>query len=319
VEWRAAIADAVVETHDRITGRTWREAKRLADLRVEEAQADIRNTLGSFRTLADALMEAKAASLPLEGAVEASCGWGVLETLAVNAGRLTETVKADPLDHVVKGWHRFRLYAPRMLKALEIDCASVARPLLEAAAVIRDGRNIPAGTISFLRPRSNRRRRLRNEQVDGKRLWIVAVLFHLRDAFRSGDVWLRHSRRYADLKQALVPIEAARATPQLAVPFEPEDWIADRRRRMEDGLNRLAKAARSGALPSGAIENGGLRLERLKSDVPDEAGDLVMDLYRRLPEIRITDLLLDVGRPRGLPTPSRICARAHHARTGLAC
>ncbi|WP_205528209.1 hypothetical protein, partial [Klebsiella pneumoniae] len=28
VEWEAAIADAIVETHDRIVGKTWREAKR---------------------------------------------------------------------------------------------------------------------------------------------------------------------------------------------------------------------------------------------------------------------------------------------------
>lgn len=31
VEWRAAIADTLVETHDRIVGKTWREAKRLCD------------------------------------------------------------------------------------------------------------------------------------------------------------------------------------------------------------------------------------------------------------------------------------------------
>ena len=312
-EWGAAIADTVVETHDRIVGRILREAKRLADLRVEEAHADIQDTLGSFRGLADALMEAKSDGSSLEGAVEVSCGWGRLEKLAVMAGQLTDTVKADPLDHVAKGRHRFRLYAPRMLQVLDIDCASVASPLLEAAAVIRDGRDIPAGAASFLRPRSGWRSRLRSEQADSESLWIVAVLFHLRDAFRSGDVWLSHSRRYADLKQALVPIEAARATPQLAVPFEPGHWIAERRRRTEDGLNRLAKVVRDGILPNGTIENGELRLDRLKSDVPDEAGDLVLDLYRRLPEVRITDLLLDVDRATGFADAFP------HLRTGAPC
>ena len=313
VEWRAAIADTLVETHDRIVGRISREAKRRADLRVEEAHADIQDTLGSFRGLADALMEAKSDGSSLEDAVEISCGWGHLERLAVMAGQLTDTVRADPLEHVAKGWHRFRLYAPRMLKALDIDCASVARPLLEAAAVIQDGRDIAADAVAFLRPRSGWRRQLREERTEREGLWIVAVLFHLRDAFRSGDVWLSHSRRYADLKRALVPIEAARETPQLAVPFEPERWIADRRRRTEDGLTRLAKAARDGTLPSGTIENGELRLERLRSDVPDEAGDLVLDLYRRLPEVRITDLLLDVDRATGFGDAFT------HLRTGAPC
>jgi hypothetical protein len=48
----------------------------------------------------------------------------------------------------------------------------------------------------------------------------VAVLFHLRDAFRSGDVWLAHSRRYGDLKQVLVPMIAAQENAKLAV-FQP--------------------------------------------------------------------------------------------------
>ena len=224
---------------------------------------------------------------------------GALETLAVKAGRLTETVKADPLDHVAKGWHRFRLYAPRMLNALEISGASVAAPLLDASAVIRDGLDVVADEVAFLRPRSNWRRQMRNEHGDRERLWVVAVMFHLRDAFRSGDIWLNHSRRYADMKQALVPIEAARAMPQFVVPFEPEIWIADRRQRMDDGLDRLAKAVGDGTLPNGVIENGELRVERLKPDMPDEAGELVPDLYKRLPEVRITDLLLDVDKATG--------------------
>jgi len=64
--WRAAIADTVVETHDRIVGRISCEAKRRADLRVEEVHTDIQDTLGSFRGLANALMEAKSAGSALE-------------------------------------------------------------------------------------------------------------------------------------------------------------------------------------------------------------------------------------------------------------
>jgi len=63
-----------------------------------------------------------------------------------------------------------------------------------------------------------------------------AVRFHLRDAFRSGDIWLAHSRRFADLKQTPVPTAKARVTPGLAVPFDPADWLADRKARMATGL-----------------------------------------------------------------------------------
>jgi len=95
----------------------------------------------------------------LRTAVEVSCGWGRLERLAVMAGPLTDTVRADPLEHIAKGCHLFRLYAPRMLKALDISGGSVADALIEAAAVIRDGCDIAVDVIAFLRPRSSGRRR----------------------------------------------------------------------------------------------------------------------------------------------------------------
>ncbi len=234
--WRAAVADAAVETHYRIAGRILREAKRLADLRVEEAHADIRDTLGSFRGLADALVEAKSDGSSLEDAVVASCGWGRLEKLAVMAWQLTDTVRADHLEHAAKGRRRFRLHAPRMLKALDISGGSVADALIEATAVIRDGRDIAADAVALLRPRSGWHRQLRDERTDREGLWIVAVPFRLRDAFRFGVIRLAHSKRRSDMKRALVPIEAARAMPRFAVPLEPAAWAADRRRRMDGGI-----------------------------------------------------------------------------------
>ena len=50
VEWSAVIADTVVETHDRIVGSVWREAKRICDVRVSEAHAEIAATLAGFET-----------------------------------------------------------------------------------------------------------------------------------------------------------------------------------------------------------------------------------------------------------------------------
>jgi hypothetical protein len=37
VEWEAAIADAVIETHDRIVGKTWREAKQLHETQIGDS------------------------------------------------------------------------------------------------------------------------------------------------------------------------------------------------------------------------------------------------------------------------------------------
>ncbi len=294
-EWRAAIADAIIETHDRIVGKTWRDAKRICDARVADAKTSLHQTLKAFSELGGALLEAREDRVPLDDAVESACGWSDLEGFVQNAAQLTKTMARDPLEHVVQGFHRFRRYAPRMLRALDIRAAAVAAPLMEAIDVVRNGTPSADQPTAFVRRNSKWQRHLRPDDEDYHRLWEVAVMFHVRDAFRSGDIWLADSRRYADLKQTLVPLAAVRTTPELKVPFEPEQWLEDRQILMADGLHRLAAAARKGAIPGGTIENGELKVDRLTSAVPTEAEEVVSDLYQRLPDARITDILLDVN------------------------
>ncbi|KQB95531.1 transposase [Loktanella sp. 1ANDIMAR09] len=313
VEWRAAIADAVIETHDRIVGKTWRNAKKLCDARINDARSDLQDTLRSFKSLGAALLEAKGDGASLDAATETACGWSRLEGMVATAAELTDTMAADPLAHVMQGYYRFRRYAPRMLRALDIHGANVAIPLLQATKIIIGDQTGMPRQCEFLRRNSKWHRHMKSDNADYHRLWEVAVLFHMRDAFRSGDIWLGHSRRYADLKQALVPLETAKSSPRLTMPFEPDAWLTDRKARLADGMRRLAKAARTGAIPGGSIENGVLKVDRLIAATPADAQDMVLDLYGRLPSVRITDLLQETDDDIGFTEAFT------HLRTGATC
>jgi len=225
--------------------------------------------------------------------------------------QLTDTLGDDPLAYVDQGYHRFRRYAPRMLRCLTLKAAPVARPLLDAVTAIAIKDPLPA-TDAFLRPHSKWRRQLKAKSDDDGRLREVAVMFHLRDALRSGDIWIGRSHRYGDLREVLVPMPVALAT-RLAVTPDPHVWLADRKARLADGLARLGRAARKGTIPQGVIEDGVLRIDRLTADVPEGVESLLLDLYRRLPPIRITDLLLEVDAVLGLTE------NFTHLRTGMPC
>ena len=87
-------------------------------------------------------------------------------------------------------------------------------------------------------------------------------MFHVRDAFRSGDVWLARSRRYGDIRNALLSTRAVVDAEYMPVPANPDDWLAERKAARDEGLRRLDIAARSGANAGVSIENGTLRIEK---------------------------------------------------------
>lgn len=90
------------------------------------------------------MLEAHNDGRSLEKAITISPGWSELEKLVATAAQLTDTMAADPLSHVAQGYNRFRRYAPRMLRCLDIQATPVAEPLMAAAAVIRNGLDCPS-------------------------------------------------------------------------------------------------------------------------------------------------------------------------------
>ena len=310
-EWQTMLADTVVETHDRIVGKTYRTAQRLCETRIADEKTAVRQTLRSFVEIGGALITAQDDGTMLDDVIAERAGWDGFRELVAMASKLTDTMADDPLNHVAEGYNRFRRYAPRMLRLLDIQAAPVAQPLLTAVQILRDG-DATARPVSFLRPRS-KWHRLLNTRSDDARLWETAVLFHLRDAFRAGDVWLTSSHRYADLKQALAPAHVVANTARLAVPLQAEDWLADRRARMAEGLKRLGQAARTGTIPGGRIEDGVLQIDKPATTVPDGVEDLILDLYQRIPDTRITTILSDVD------TLTGFSEAFTHLRTGVSC
>ena len=318
IEWRAMLADAVIETHERITGRLYRQAQRTCAALVEERKGAIANVLRSVATLGNAMTQARAVGGDVDAAVAQSVGWEKLAQLAGTAASLTAAIDADPIDHLGGGYHRFRRYAPRMLDALELRGGRSAEPLIRAVAVLRDlnrrGRaELPADVpIAFASSKWKRRLvpsdRLVPSGTGGaspagpdRRQWETAILFALRNALRSGDVWLAHSHRHGEPGRELVPAEAVASPeafgtiPRLAVPLNAADWIASRQSAIDRAIDDVGRAAAQGTL-SGTIEGGRLRADRLNADPPAGAGDLTLGLYGALPQVRITDLLLDVDR-----------------------
>ena len=307
VEWKMFFADAVVETHDRIVGRTYREAARACEAQLGDETVAVRESLRAFAELGRALRDTGEA---LDAVIADGPGWEGLGDLVAKAAALASTAVSDPLNHVLGAtavsaatrreccarWTSRRRRRPSPCWKRSASCAATARRGRPASCGrIRGG----AGCCA-------------PNPITASGRW--RCLFHLRDAFRAGDVWLARSRRYGDIRQALLSAPAVTdADRSLPAPASPHDWLAERRFALDAGLRRLAAAARAGAVAGGSIEDSVLRVERTETAVPDGAADLVADLYRRMPEARITDILLEVD------DATRFTEAFTHLRTGEPC
>ncbi len=113
-EWQAMLADAVVETHDRIVGKLYRASECICQAKVVDEANAVRDTLKSFAEIGGALVDAQDDGQPLDDVIASGSGWDSFKTLVAMATRLTAIMVDDPLNHVIDGYHRFRRYAPRI-------------------------------------------------------------------------------------------------------------------------------------------------------------------------------------------------------------
>lgn len=170
----ASLADAVVETHDRIVGKLYRTSERICHAKVADEANAVRDPLRFFAEIGRALVDAQDDGEPLGDVIASGSGWDNFKTLVAMATRLTATMANDPLNHVLDGYHRFRRYTPRMLRLLDLRAAPVAQSLLEAVTALCTDSN-DSNRTAFLRPSSKWHRHLRAQTAGDTRLWEIAV------------------------------------------------------------------------------------------------------------------------------------------------
>ena len=103
VEWEMFLADAVVETHDRIVGRTYRTATRVCEAQIGDKKAAVREALRSFADLGSALIDARDTGTGLDAVIAHRPGWEGLGDLVATAASLSNTIASGPVGPCAGG------------------------------------------------------------------------------------------------------------------------------------------------------------------------------------------------------------------------
>ncbi|KPW79639.1 Tn3 family transposase, partial [Pseudomonas syringae pv. cerasicola] len=212
-------------------------------------------------------------------------------------------VHFDFLHRIGESYATLRRYAPQFLDVLKLRAAPAAKDVFEGIEVLRamntdNARKVPVDApIGFIKKRW-KKLVITDDGID-RRYYELCVMSELKNALRSGDIWVQGSRQFKDFEDYLMPSEKfahlklAHELP-LAVATDCDKYLNDRLTLLEAQLATVNRMALANDLPDAIITESGLKITPLDAAVPDTAQALIDQTAMAMPHIKITELLLEV-------------------------
>ena len=256
-----------------------------------------------YGRIGQALLEAKQSGGDPFAAIEAVMPWDTFAASVTEAQKLAQPESFDFLHRIGESYATLRRYAPQFLDVLKLRAAPAAKGVLDAIEVLRDmnsdnARKVPADAPTvFIKPRWAKLV-LTDDGID-RRYYELCALSELKNALRSGDVWVQGSRQFKDFDEYLVPVEKFTTLKlgnelPLAVATDCDQYLHGRLALLEQQLATVNRMAAANDLPDAIITESGLKITPLDAAVPETAQALIDQSAMLLPHVKITELLMEV-------------------------
>lgn len=139
-----------------------------------------------------------------------------------------------------------------------------------------------------------------NGENISRRYYELCALWQLRKAFRSGDIWVENSRKYADPESYLIPIEQWESVKteyckMIEVSERGEERLKELKIELEQLLLKVDKNLNK--YPDVRIEKGKLKISPIKAEeLPKSAKELQKVITEQLPRVELAELLIEVDK-----------------------
>lgn len=304
IEGMATVTDEIIDLHDRIIGKLFNAAKNKHQQQFQDSGKAINDKIRLYGRIGQALMEAKESGEDPFAAIESVISWEAFIASVSEAQKLAQPASFDFLHRIGDSYATLRRYAPEFLAILKLQAAPAAKGVLDAIDVLRgmnadNARKVPADAPTEFIKKRWEKLVLTDDGID-RRYYELCALSELKNALRSGDVWVQGSRQFKDFDEYLVPVEKfvtmkiASELP-LDVATDCDKYLHDRLSLLEQQLETVNRLATANDLPDVVITaESGLKVTPLDAAVPDAAQALIDQAAMLLPHVKITELLLEV-------------------------
>jgi len=313
IDLEGRLIDAALGMADRLIGQAFTRGKNTQERSFSTTARDVGRLMRLFRSTIDALSEATKAKCDPMKALDEAVGWAKLLQAREQLIEIADQAEVDPLVRAADRHTSFRKFLPALLEAIEFRAARTGDKTVAAVSLVRDmyadrRREMPSGApMPF-------RKEWRSLVVDAegrvdRKMYETAVLAHLRNKLRSGDVWVERSsgdvwverssgyRRFDSYM--LSSKEAEPIACGLSLPATADAWLDVRERELDWRLRRFSNGLQRGRLEGVELRDGRLHVSSTRTATPPEADALADRLDALMPGIRVTELLHEVARGTG--------------------
>ena len=303
IEGMATVIDELIDLHDRIMIKLFSAAKNKHQERFQKQGKAINDKVRLYSKVGRALVEAKESGGDPYAAIEAVIPWAEFAQSVTDAAQLAQPATFDHLHLVGDHYSMLRRYTPELLDVLKLKAAPAAQAVLDAIDMVREmnatgSRKVPDDApIAFVKARW-KPLVITDEGID-RRFYEICMLSELKNALRSGDIWVEGSRQFRDFEDYLLPpekfstLQKARALP-IAINPDLDQYLLERVLLLNQQLATVNRLALANELPDAIITDTGLKITPQDPVVPEAAQALIDQAGNLLPRIKITELLMDV-------------------------
>jgi hypothetical protein len=201
LEAKATLIDEIVDIHDRIIGALFNRAKHSHQQELQRSGKAINDKVRLYWRIGNALLEAKQTGEDPFSAIESIITWDAFIQSITEAQRLSKSESFDYLHLVSNHYSQIRRYAPALLEALQLNAAPAAKDILQAVDVLKKLNANNIRTIPKDAPTSFIRKRweslvFKDDGID-RRFYELCIFSELKNALRSGDIWVHGSRQFS--------------------------------------------------------------------------------------------------------------------------
>ena len=199
--------------------------------------------------------------------------WDAFAESVTEAQKLAQPEDFDFLHRIGESYATLRRYAPAFLDVLKLRAAPAAKDVLDAIEVLRgmnadNARKVPADApTSFIKQRWEKL--VMTDAGIDRRYYELCALSELKNALRSGDIWVQGSRQFKDFDEYLVPaakfaaLEAEQRTCRWPWTRTASSICDERLALLEQQLATVNRMAPANELPDAIITESGLKITPL--------------------------------------------------------